>query len=309
MANKKYDIICAGEILADLIGGSYGGGIDQVDQFELFAGGSPANLACNLGYLGNKVALVASVGHDDIGKMLLKNLKASGVSKEFVAVREMPSTLILVTRSKATASFEAYRGADTQMSMGQVDLKKIAKAKLFHTSCFGLSKEPARSTILACAEAVAGNKGQLSIDLNYAQKIWPKRKKALRWITEYLRMEPLVKCSEVDYERIFEKPMKNPQKALDEFLGMGAKQVCLTLGDKGCWVADAENESFLPSRKLKVVDTTGAGDAFWSGYLTGWLKGRNIVDCAKAGRAMAEKKLLKIGQIHDKVDFEKLLKG
>jgi len=122
-----------------------------------------------------------------------------------------------------------------------------------------------------------------------------------------LEYGPLVKCSDVDYERIFNAPLKNPQKALDQFLEMGAKQICLTLGAKGCWVADSENETFLPSRKIKVVDTTGAGDAFWSGYLTAFLQGENLVDCAKAARAMAELKLKKLGPIGKSVDFKSLV--
>lgn len=306
MSKKKYDIICAGEILMDVIGTSYSNQIASTDTFHIYPGGSSANLASNLSLLGNKVALIASVGSDDLGKLLLSNIKNNGVSDEFINSIDAPSTMILVTKSKQVARFEAYRSADIQLHTSQVDIKKIKDAKIFHTTCFGLSKKPARNTILTCAQAAVENDVQLSIDLNYAKKIWPKRKKALTIIQDYLAMNPLVKCSEVDYERMFKKSSADPKLVIDTFLQMGAKQVCYTIGAEGCWVADSQNETYLPARKVKIADTTGAGDAFWSGYLTAWLKNKNIVDCAKAGRSMAELKLKKVGQLNTKIPFSKL---
>lgn len=301
MAAKKIDIICAGEILADLIGGT------KKKEYRLFTGGSPANLANNLAYLGNKVALVGTVGKDEIGDFLMKNIKKSGLNANFIKRVSKPSSLILVNQSKGTPNFEAYRSADKVISRAQIDRSALKKSKLFHTSCFALSLEPARSTLLECSEIAKEAGVQLSIDLNYADKLWKKPKKAKKIVEEYISKGALLKISDVDYQRLYKKEVKSPEKILDLFLGMGAKQVCLTLGDKGVWAANAENETFLPARELKVVDTTGAGDAFWSGYLTAWLGGESIVNCAKAGRAVAEYKLTRMGSIDKKIDLEKLL--
>jgi len=280
MAEKKIDIICAGEILADLIGGTKKG------TYELFAGGSPANLANNLAYLGNKVALIGSVGKDEIGNFLLKNIKNSGVIADHIKRRSIPSSLILVNKSKGTPNFEAYRSADRQITRSQVDPAVLRKSRLFHTSCFALSQDPARSTILEAAGIAFDAGVQLSIDLNFADKLWKKPKKARKLAEEYISKNALLKISDVDYKRLYNKDIRSPEKIIDQFLQMGAKQVCLTLGDKGVWASDRENETFLPARKIKVVDTTGAGDAFWSGYLTAFLKRMSIVDCAKAEKLL-----------------------
>ena len=113
--------------------------------------------------------------------------------------------------------------------------------------------------------------------------------------------------SEVTY---FEKGGEaNTDAVLDFFLEMGASEVCLTLGGDGCWVADAKERHFLPTRPVIVKDTTGAGDAFWSGYLTAWLEGGTLLDKAKAGRRMAEFKLGCFGPLGKEVDRETVLKG
>ena len=90
---------------------------------------------------------------------------------------------------------------------------------------------------------------------------------------------------------------------------MGASEVCLTLGGDGCWVADSNERHFLPTRPVVVKDTTGAGDAFWSGYLTAWLEGLSLLGKVKAGRRMAEFKLGYFGPLGKEVDRETVLKG
>ncbi len=195
MAVKKIEVICAGEILADLIGGT------SKKECQLFAGGSPANLASNMAYLGNNVALVGSVGKDEIGDFLFKNIKKSGLNTDFIKRRPMPSSLILVNKSKGTPNFEAYRSADRQISRAQIDKRLLKSAKLFHTSCFALSLEPARSTILEAADIAADEGIQLSIDLNFSDKIWKKPKKARKIAESYIRKGALLKISDVDFQR------------------------------------------------------------------------------------------------------------
>ena len=75
------------------------------------------------------------------------------------------------------------------------------------------------------------------------------------------------------------------------------------MGGDGCEVAsNTEGSHFLPTRPVEVKDTTGAGDAFWSGYLTARLDGHNIMDAAKAGRRMAELKLAHFGPLPTTID-------
>ncbi|MDZ4706638.1 MAG: sugar kinase [Saprospiraceae bacterium] len=306
---RQFDICCAGELLIDFISEAFADDLDAVSQFRRIQGGSPANLCMNMSRLGNRAALVATVGQDDMGQFLLRAVEGVGVNCTCLASVPAPTTLILVTRSRTVSNFEAHRSADCQITFAQLPDALLAGSRIFHTTCFALSLEPAQSAILDAAQRAAALGCQLSIDANYAQKIWADREQAQAVVAAYCAHGALVKVSEVDWERLYGNPMKDPQAASDHFLALGAKEVCVTLGGEGCLAATASTRLFLPARPVQVKDTTGAGDAFWSGYLSAWLDGRDLENCAKAGRRMAEIKLGYFGSLPNVVEREAIYTG
>jgi sugar/nucleoside kinase (ribokinase family) len=299
---RPIDILCAGELLVDFITAEFVQTLDEAGLFKRIPGGSPANLCMNMARLGNKAMLAACVGNDDMGGVLLNYVARLGVDVSCILQVEEPTTLILVTRSATVSNFQPYRGADSMLSIRQFPYSRFEEIGVFHTTCFGLSKNPAQNVILQAAEKAKRAKCQLSIDANYAEKIWPDRREAQKVVSEYCRMGALVKISDVDYARLYEDESPSPDAVVDHFLKLGATEICFTLGDKGCWVSSADERHFLPSRPLDVKDTTGAGDAFWSGYLTARLDGKNLLECAIAGRRLAELKLGHFGPLPEKVE-------
>ncbi len=294
---RTNDILSVGELLIDFISSDYADSLDQVKSFECLQGGSPANFCMNMARLGNVSKLVASVGNDDMGTFLKNAVARVGVDVEGIAQVASPTSLILVTKTQTVAHFEAYRAADCQISAAQLPSSMLKNCSVYHTTCFALSKNPAQKNGMNAAKRAAQAGCQLSLDANYAQKIWEDRAQAQRLVAEYCSYGALVKVSEVDWERLYESPLTDPEKAARHFISLGAKAVCVTLGGEGCFVASASEKHFLPARKVEVKDTTGAGDAFWSGFLTGWLDGHSLLDCAKAGRRMAEIKLGHFGTL------------
>lgn len=295
------DIICVGELLVDMISMGFAETFAEVTDFKRIPGGSPANLCMNMARLGNNTKLVTGVGNDDMGNYLLDYVKELGVDCSLVAKKSVPTTLILVTRSKTVSNFEAYRGADKEIELNQMPDDVLKNTRIFHTTCFALSLEPAQSNIMAAAKKAHQLGVQLSIDANYAQKIWQDRAEAQRIVAEYCSMGALVKVSEVDWERLYGEKLADYRKTAQHFLNLGAKEVCVSLGGDGCFVASANETYFLEARKVEVKDTTGAGDAFWSGYLTAWLDNHTLLNKAKAGRRMAELKLGYFGPLPNEV--------
>jgi fructokinase len=299
---RPIDILSAGELLVDFITAEFVQTLDEATLFKRLPGGSPANLAMNMARLGNKAMLAACVGKDDMGKVLINYLTKLGVDSSCILQVEEATTLILVTRSSATSDFQIYRGADYMISIRQFPYQRFEEIGVFHTTCFALSKNPAQHVILQAAEKAHRAGCKVSIDANYSEKIWPDRREAKRLIAEYCRYGAWVKISDVDWSRLYEAQNADPKEVIEHFLKIGAKGVCFTLGDKGCWVGNDKEIHFLPSRPVEVKDTTGAGDAFWSGFLTALLDQKSILDCAKAGRKMAELKINVFGPLPDKVD-------
>jgi sugar/nucleoside kinase (ribokinase family) len=292
------ELLSSGELLADFISEDFAETMDEVKQFRKLMGGSPANLCMNMARLGHETALAASVGTDDLGGFLIHFVEAAGVDMSAVKqVAGQPTTLILVTRSKVAAQFEAYRAADRFISNEQVDLKRWPGLKIFHTTCFALSQEPARKTLLSAAKELAAAGVQISIDANYAAKIGPTAAKARKTVAEFASYGALIKMSDVDWERLYGKKMKSPEHAATFLLGLGAKEACITLGSEGAFAMNHDESQFLAALPIPIVDTTGAGDAFWSGYLSAWLKGRDLKTRLLAGREMASIKLQHFGPL------------
>ncbi|MEO1514184.1 MAG: PfkB family carbohydrate kinase [Bacteroidota bacterium] len=306
-ADKTIDILSTGELLIDFISNEFVEDLSQVSQFKRLPGGSPANLCMNMARLGNRALLVACVGEDDMGRFLQSYCSDLGLPAEHIHRLEgIPTTLILVTRSQEVSNFEAYRSADACLEEQHFSDELLSTTRLFHTTCFAMSRQPAQSAIVSAAEKVHQYGGQLSVDANYAAKIWPNRAEAQRLLAHYCSMGALVKISEVDWERLYGQPLREAGEVLDHFLQLGAAEVCVTLGGDGCWVAREAERHFVEARAVEVKDTTGAGDAFWSGYLTAWLDGKSLKERAFAGRSLAELKLGHFGPLPNRVGRELL---
>jgi sugar/nucleoside kinase (ribokinase family) len=299
------EVLAVGELLIDMISADFADSFDHAQQYQRLAGGSPANLGSNLARLGRKVGLVATVGQDGMGEYLARFVADLGLDTQGLRRVAQPTTLILVTRSREVSDFEAYRMADREIQFHQFPAKWDG-VRLFHTTCFALSQDPARTSILMAARLAAQAGVQLSIDANYAAKIWPNQSEAQAVVAAYCSGGAMVKVSEVDWERLYGAPWASTEAAIAHFHQLGARLVCLTMGAEGCVVSDGDTVFRLGTRPVEVVDTTGAGDAFWSGFLCAWLDGYSLAECALAARRMAEYKLTHFGPLPTKVERQKI---
>ena len=298
---KKIDIICIGEVLIDFIGHEINTSINRTKDYHRFLGGSPTNVAVNASRLGLKSLLVASCGQDGLGEYVVRKLKDNHVNTAQIAKLESVSTsVIFVSKSTETPDFIAYREADCQITENQLPDDIIADAAIFHTTCFALSKNPARQTILNRAKKAAELGLQLSIDINFSERIWPNREEAKQVLAEYLLLNPLVKLSEDDCYRLFAE-VKTEDFIFDYFHNLGATRICLTKGKNGVVLSDLEQGLFfqeaLPIEEIK--DTTGAGDAFWTGFLYAQLHKKDLEESIVIAQRLASIKLQNVGRLPD----------
>lgn len=307
---KKIDIICIGEVLIDFIGHEINTSINRTKDYHRFLGGSPTNVAVNAARLGLNPLLVATCGEDGLGDYVVRKLKSNHLNT--LGIRKSasePTSVIFVSKSTETPEFIPYREADCQILESQLPDELIADAKIFHTTCFALSKNPARNTILNRAKKAKELGSKLSIDLNFSERIWPDREEAKEVIKEYLSNDPLLKLSEDDCYRLFAE-RKTEDFIFDYFHQMGATRICLTKGKNGVVLSDSTQGLFFQEAFYvdEIKDTTGAGDAFWTGFLYAQLENKSIVESLTIAQKLATLKLQNVGRLPENIDIMEYLK-
>ncbi|MQP51265.1 MULTISPECIES: carbohydrate kinase family protein [unclassified Flavobacterium] len=305
---KTIDIICVGEVVIDFIGHEINTSINKTKDYHRFLGGSPTNVAVNASRIGLKPILVASCGQDGLGDYIVRKLKSNNLDVSYIKrISNLPTSIILVSKSTETPDFIPYRQADCDITIDQLPDEMIQNAKIFHTTCFALSKDPARNTILNRAKRAKDFGLKLSIDLNYSERIWPNREEAKKVIKDYLKNDPLLKISEDDCFRFFEE-VKSEDFIFDYFHNLGVTTICLTKGKNGVVVSDIHEGLFFQEAEFiqEVKDTTGAGDAFWTGFLYAQIKNKNIKNSISIAQKLASLKLQSVGKLPENIDLESL---
>jgi len=298
------DLICIGETLIDFIGTQVEMPLIETKDYHRYLGGSPTNVAMNMARLGMNVAMISSIGDDGFGDYMLTRLEEAGIDTRYVhRTEQIPSTVIFINNTAGTPEFIAYRGADKEIYPTQIPESLLHSSKIYHTTCFALSMEPARETILSTAERAAQSGVQLSIDINYSEKIWPDRAQAMEAIARYCKLGSLVKISQDDVDRLL-GPGLSHAEVFNYLHGLGAKTICFTLGKDGAKlsVLGSKVKQLSALKVEKIMDATGSGDAFWSGFLFGHIKGQSPEKCLSTALQMAAIKLQNVGRIPDYAD-------
>lgn len=302
---REIDILCVGEILIDFIGHQSGVMINETRDYHRYLGGSPMNVAMNSSRLGLKPVMVATIGNDGLGEYIFKRLEETAINTDYIKKKKKkPTSVILVSRTDGTPDFIPFREADCCITEDQLSKDLLKNSKIYHTTCFALSKKPAQDTILKKAEEAFNLGCKLSIDVNYAKKLWKSKKKAFEVIKAYCKYNPLVKISEDDMLRLFEKKMPH-NEIFDFFHSEGVDIVCLTLGSEGVKLSQKGKEVIqLPAMKVdKIMDATGAGDAFWSGFLFAYIQKKPIETCLEVALKLAALKLQNVGRLPDNINI------
>lgn len=301
---RTIDILSAGELYIDFVTAEFAQTLEEGMLFKRTPSGNPANLAVNMARLGNKAMLAATVGNDDMGKVLMGYLTRMTVDTSCVAQVEEPTTLILATRAANASNIQVYRGADSMLSIRQFPFQSFENIGVFHSTCFALSKNPSQHVILQAAERAQRAGCLVSIDVNYSEKIFPDRIEAKKAVSEFCRYKALVNISDQDWKRLYEDNAPSPEAVIEHFLKIGASEVCFT-NEKGTWVGNNSEIHSLPHRQ----ESPGNRDAFLAGYLTARLDDKNLLDAAIAGRRLTELNLLPTESVNRELIYEELEKN
>lgn len=264
---------------------------------ELHGGGTVANTAVALARLGVPVALISAAGDDGYGRWVRDDLVREGV--DTTGLRLVPEdftpTVIAAIHPDGERSIYVWPptgSAHISLRVDDLDPARIAGADWLHTSGMVLRGSPVREAALH-AMLIAHEAGvPVSLDLNLRLEVWG-------WADEFrATIKRAIRLADVVFGHAAEEivplaGVENIEMAA-QAISHDRRIVVARHGGRGALVAGSGYSEWVPAFEIPaIVDTLGAGDAFNGGFIAARLAGRDPVECARWGNAVAA---LKIGQ-------------
>ena len=266
-----YDVVALGELLIDFAQQSVDG--SGYPTMAAHPGGAPGNFLAALNKYGARTAFLGKVGEDTFGRLLRNTLRQAGIeTRGLVADPSVFTTLAFVTFKEGDRSFSfaCKPGADTMLRFEELDLSLIDQTKVFHFGSLSLTGEPVRETTRR-AVAYAKERGRLiTFDPNLRLPLWDSAEQAKEEIFWGLDQAHVVKISDEEVSFLWGC---GPEEGVRRLLAdHGVRLAMVTLGPKGCLLANRRGRASAPSPRVTVTDTTGAGDIFGGAAVSRLLK-------------------------------------
>lgn len=274
-------IVVAGEALVDLV-------IDADGAVVATLGGGPYNAARTIGRLQHPVTFLGAISDDRFGSQLFAQLAADGVRADATVRTTLPTTLAVAElNDQGAATYHFYVSGTSAPSLALVPPAADAPAAV-HLGTLGLVLEPMASTVAAYLRRLPSNT-LVMVDPNCRASAVTDRTAYLRRVDESCERADVAKLSTEDAAYL--APDVEPVEFARSLVVRGVTLVLLTKGEEGTLAITADDELLVPTERIEVADTIGAGDSFGGAFLTWWLDaglGRErLADAGLVARAVA----------------------
>ncbi len=306
MSTTQVELVCAGRMCVDLYAEQHGAPLHTVDSFRRYLGGSAGNICFGSSRLGVRTAMLSRVGDDQNGEFLRAALVGAGVNTDMVCVdpeRLTPLVMLAVRPSDDFPRlFHYHDSSDMATAVADIDVAMVAGAKAVLITGSFLCNDTVRATTLALIGIARAHGVKIVLDIDYRPALWGLA--PYRGGNEMLVMsgpvtdrlhEVLPVCDLVvgtrEEIRIAGGSM-DFYEALQAIRAQTSALIVAKVGAQGCLVIDGpvpddlERHPVEPGFGVDVVNNVGAGDGFFSGFLSGWLRDLPLDACARRGNAV-----------------------
>jgi ribokinase len=272
----------------------------KTDNLSFGGGGSAANVAVGASRLGVKSGFIGAISIDTFGKVLLEELKHEGVDVTYVKEVTTASSglTVIAVNKKGQVMMFGYIGASDRLSPLDLNRDYISSAEHLHIT--GLSFKTALAAARMARKAkvvVSFDPGRLMSMLGL-KKISPLLKDVDQILLNHEEAEELTCESE-------------PEDAAKTLIKAGPKIAIVKKGPDGVLAMAPGIKFSVPAYPVKVVDTTGAGDAFSAGFITAQLEGKDLEKSVEFANVTANLKITKLGAraLPTRKDVERFLRA
>ncbi len=292
-----FDAVCIGIMVADVIAKPVDvipgrGKLGLLDKLDLYAGGCAVNAAIDLSKIGLNVAVIGKIGNDGFGKCIIDALKKENVdiSGLVISSQSRTSASVVLSDSGGERTFLHYQGSNAEFIDMDINYDIVERSRIVF---------------------IAGTMLMPSFDGEPCKRVLKKAKEMGKytvldtaWDSTGRWMSVLHPCMQYidlfipSYEEAVNlSGKKSPEEIADAFLSMGVKVAVIKLGKEGCFLKSMDGEKHLiPAYKcIQPIDTTGAGDSFIAGFITGLVNNWDLHECGKFANAVGTHCVMAMG--------------
>ncbi|MCM8761843.1 MAG: sugar kinase [Candidatus Omnitrophica bacterium] len=305
MENK---VFCFGIIVGDFLGkpvesSPEKGKLVLIDRVELHIGGCAANTGIVLSRLGVNVAIGGKVGDDNLGRFVVNKLKEEkriDTSRIKISKKKTTSGTIVLVHSDGERSFIHSIGANSDLHLEDIDFEYIQSFPLIHIAGAllmpGFDGKPLAETL---------KKAKMVGLITSLDTAWDATGRWFELIEEALPYTDYFLPSIEEAKMITGK--NTPEDIAKFLMDKGVKNVCLKMGADGSFICNEKERYKFPALDFDVMDTTGCGDAYVAGFITGIVKGFSFEKCGMLANLVGAKAATSIGATAGIISYEDTL--
>ena len=303
--DHSLDLVCIGRTCVDLYAEQEGAKLEDVQSFRKYVGGSAANIALNTARLGVRSAMLTRVGEEQMGRFVRRSMEDTGVDVSHVTFDPdhlTPYVLLAIRDIDGFPRIFAYGdAADLALDEDDVDPEFVASSKALLVTGTPLSRAGSRTASLKAIKAAKEAGTKVVFDLDYRPVFWGVASHeqggemfvASERVTEAYRTV-LPRCDLVvgtEEEIRIAGGSEDTRRSLLSIRELSDATIVLKVGAMGAIVfpddipEDLEDGVRVPGFPVEVFNSVGAGDAFMSGFLSGWLREEPLEECLRLGNA------------------------
>ncbi|MCF5705429.1 bifunctional 5-dehydro-2-deoxygluconokinase/5-dehydro-2-deoxyphosphogluconate aldolase, partial [Pseudomonas syringae] len=304
-SGRQLDLICLGRLGVDLYAQQVGARLEDVSSFAKYLGGSSANIAFGTARLGLKSAMLSRVGDDHMGRFLLESLAREGCDVSGIKVdpERLTAMVLLGLKDRETFPLVFYRENCADMALRTEDISEtfIASSKALLITGTHFSTDGVYKASIQALEYAEKHDVKRILDIDYRPVLWGLAGKAdgeTRFVADQNVSQHVQKILPrfdlivgTEEEFLIAGGSEDLLTALRNVRRVSAATLVVKLGPQGCTVIHGvipvrlEDGAIFPGVRVEVLNVLGAGDAFMSGFLAGWLEDASDERCCQLANA------------------------
>jgi 5-dehydro-2-deoxygluconokinase len=286
--SRSIDVLSMGRLAVDMYANEIGLELRQVKSFNVYAGGCPANIAVGTRRLGLRVAMSSRVGTDGLSDGLIDFMNAEGINTEHVTrdPHHLPGIAFLSILPPETFPLVYFRPdpADSHLSLDDIQNAPIEDSRVLLVAGTNFYRDPSRSTVLAAMERARRAGTTVAIDLDLRKSLWPDLTTFGVNVRSALPLADIIIGTEDEVTAAAGET--NIDVAIASLLRYAKIALAVKRGQDGSEIHTPDgNVHHAKPFKVDVLNVLGAGDAWASGFLFGYLSGWDWAKCARFGNA------------------------